>query len=77
VIVRESREPQSDETCLYIKGESLSLWELIQNAGKHFPDTDFDQLHVGREHFHARCIGYDRYDPWDYDDYITITRNYQ
>ena len=71
----ESRYPTNSPTCLYIRGSTASLMEIIEKAHDHFgADVDFADLEIGREHFHARCIGYDLYDSGDYDDYITIEK---
>lgn len=73
--LQESLVPISAEHFLYIGADCYSLSELIEKAREHFgPDIDFDELRIGVEHFHARCIGYDLYDGGDYDDYITIAR---
>ncbi len=72
----ESRSPQNDESNVYLYGEEKSLEEIIAAAREHFgEDVEFSNLSVTREHFHARCIGYDLYDRSDYDDYIVISRN--
>lgn len=73
----DNRVPENSETTLYIRGEEASLADIIERAKQHFgEDIEFDDLSVGREHFHARCIGYDLYDPADYDDYIYITKKW-
>jgi hypothetical protein len=73
---RESIVPTSDSTILYIRGTTCPLNEIMEESIKHFgPNVSLSDLSIGREHFHARCIGYDLYDPSDYDDYITIERN--
>lgn len=71
--------PDNTPDTLYIDASlytSLTLGEIIDKAREHFGDNIcFDDLTVNAEHVHTRCLGYDLYDPTDYDDYVVITRN--
>lgn len=80
--MRESLSPNSSNQILYLPSrDCLTLGDLNEKAKEHFereyPGERFDpdNYTIGNEHFHARCIGYDLYDPTDYDDYITVSRS--
>lgn len=77
----DSFEPQDDETTLHIYcggnsgGYAYNFSELIERIENHFgKDISLNDLDISAERFHTRCIHYDLYDAWDYDNYIIITR---
>ena len=48
------------------------IFEMAQEKwGK---DISFTDLEIKPHHIHVRCIGYDKYDSNDYDNYLEITR---
>lgn len=70
-------EPDDDEDTLYILSDSFwatSLEEIIERARvKWGSATKIEDLYIKAEYIHTRCLGYDRYDPSDYDCYLVIT----
>lgn len=71
-----SNPAQNSEDTLYILG-TCSIGEIIDLASAHFKVDVASILHdfnIGSEYIHTRCIGYDLYDPNDYDNYIVISR---
>lgn len=68
--------PIDDENTLHVNScMSHSLMDIINLCKSHFgEDVDFSSLNIEAEHRHVTCIGYDRYDPSDYTDYLVITK---
>lgn len=72
---------ENDNNTLYI---TLYPWEdghtfrdIIEAVQNHFgEDSDIKDFNIKHLHFRARNIGYDLYDPTDYDDYFVIHRNF-
>jgi hypothetical protein len=73
--MKESLYPERTATTYYIAGKYCSLSEIIELAQDYFgDDVSFEDIDISGLHFHARCIGYDLYDPMDYDDYIVLEK---
>lgn len=70
--------PKNNENTLYINCGSYWTHDfslIMDYFYNHFGESSkFEDFLIGSEHIHTRCIGYDRYDPSDYDNYIIITR---
>lgn len=68
--------PDDDKNTFYIEcrfGFDMEL--LIEKIHEKFgPDVDMSMVKIEPQHIQTRCLGHDRYDPGDYDDYIVITR---
>lgn len=71
-------EPDNDENNLYIPAGSfdatLSMQDILDDIKNHFGDISLDSLTISAEHIHAKCIGYDMYDPWDYTEFLHISK---
>lgn len=69
--------PDDTDTELYFDSTyRVTLSEIIEKAREKWgADISLDQLNISAKHIHTDCLGYDRYDPSDYTDYIVITRN--
>jgi len=67
--------PDDTETELYIPANysGPSLRDLISRCKEKFPNASFDDIEISAEHIHTDCLGYDRYDPGDYTNYIVAT----
>ena len=69
--------PDNDSATLYIFAENETfdfnyITDLVQN---YFGDeSTLDQFTIGAEKIQTRCIGFDMYDPDDYDNFIVICR---
>lgn len=70
--------PDDDENTLHIEAgfccNPPSLQELLDNAQQKWPGTPLGQIQISAEHIHTDCIGYDRYDPSDYTDFIILKK---
>ena len=67
--------PDDTKDTIYINacfggGPYSVIKERIQEK---WPGITDDELLFGAEHINTDCIGYDKYDPSDYSDYIVIT----
>lgn len=71
--------PDNTSDTLYIEAGvymTLTLGDILDKVRAHFgDDINFDDLTINAEHIHTRCLGYDLYDPSDYDEFIVITKN--
>ena len=66
--------PESTPNKLYyLANDETSLASLMDIARAHFgsPFEPCDYI-ISSEYIHTRCIGYDLYDPTDYDNYIVV-----
>lgn len=64
--------PDDDDKTIYIDRD-LSLSEIIKIAKEKWGDgVDFDNLTIGSEYINTDCLGYDRYDPIDYTQFVVI-----
>lgn len=80
-MARIDRYPDSTEDIYYINmgmvgdAAGMSLADLVLAAKVYFgEETDLDSIKISTEHIHTRCIGYDQYDPSDYDLYIILQK---
>lgn len=52
----------------------VALSDILSTVlGKWGNDVDLSRVDIQAEHIHTNCIGYDRYDPGDYTDYLKIS----
>lgn len=73
-----SFEPDDTDTEFYIAtgGCSVDLGLVLERArDKWGQDIVIEDLRLQAEHIHTDCLGYDRYDPGDYTDYIRVECN--
>lgn len=69
-------KPDDDEKTKYIDADYMefSFSELIEIAKEKWgDDIDLDKLEISPDYIHTRCLGYDLYDPMDYDKYLVMT----
>lgn len=64
--------PDDTEEKFHISTET-SLWDIQDLAERKWPDG-FSDLLIEAQHVHTSCLGYDRYDYFDYTDFIVVTR---
>jgi hypothetical protein len=65
--------PDDTEDTIYINGDNY--WDLSEIRGKileKWPGIEESEISLSAEHVHTDCIGYDKYDPSDYTNYIVI-----
>ncbi len=74
----KSFQPDDDEKTLYLASEMLVTGEdfkraIIEKWGEQaWMDGSYN---VAAEHIHTDCLGYDRYDPFDYTNFIVVRLN--
>ena len=59
---------------IYISSSIYDLQQLIDVADCNWPGIPFDMIDIDTEYIQTRHIGYDLYDPSDYDTFITLTK---
>ena len=65
--------PDDAETEFYIK-EDATLSEIIEKAKEKFGENvDFEDITITAEHIHTVAIGYNRYDAFDYTNYLVVS----
>lgn len=74
-------EPDNTETEFYYNAQyGPELKDALEAAAKHFKCSIQDLIEeadIYAEHIHTDCLGYNRYDSWDYTNYIRIVYNPQ
>lgn len=77
-------DPDNDENTLYVNcgsygGSSFDLEHILDLARDHFgnPELALNEISIGAEHIHTRCLGHDQHDPTDHTNFLVITRNPQ
>lgn len=68
----ECFEPDNGPEHFYLEC-SASIIEIAQRANDKWPDGYLD-LEITPEYIHTWALGYDRYDPSDYTNYLRIER---
>lgn len=68
--------PQDDENTIYIAdhGQHINLLEINELVIKKWPGISLSDVIISAEHRHVAHLGYDLYDPTDYQDYIVISK---
>ncbi len=52
----------------------IDFEDLTDDIERHFGTRDLSLFEIRGEKIHCRCIGYDLYDGFDYDNYLIIER---
>lgn len=65
--------PTNTPTELYLS-QDTSLPDLLERIHEHFGLDDLSKFVLTPEYHHVRCIGYDLYDPFDYECYIVVRK---
>lgn len=70
-------EPDDTDNTFYMRGyyDGLPLSEILEQTKEKWPNASFDDVNIASEYIQTRCIGYDLYDPSDYDCFLVITYN--
>jgi hypothetical protein len=66
-------QPDDTENCFFIQG-SASIAEIKERLRQKWPGVSMDNIRITPEHIQTRCLGYDLYDYFDYDDFLCIER---
>lgn len=69
-----SFQPDDTDTEFYLASYSpLQLGYILELAREKWgQDIDIDEIVMQPEHIHTDCLGYDRYDPGDYTNFIRV-----
>lgn len=68
-------EPDDDDNTMHLQG-AQSLSEIIDAArAKWGEGISLDDISITPEHIHTRCLGYDKYDPADWTDFLVVTKD--
>ncbi len=73
----ENYIPDNDENTLFVESGFTygTIDNLLDSIKEHFgEDVKLSDLHITAEHIHTSCLGYDRYDPGDYTNYIKVEK---
>lgn len=72
----ENFSPDNTPDTLYIDScNTPTMGEIMQAINKHFGgNANLNNFSIEAEYIHTHCIGYNRYDPGDYTNYIVIRR---
>ena len=69
-------KPDDTETTLFLECnyDQYSILDIVNRAKEKWGDSiQLDEIEISSEYIHTRCIGYDCYDPGDYENYLVIT----
>lgn len=53
--------------------DSEDLESILERAQEKWPGIGPGALRISAEYIHTHCIGYDRYDPGDYSNFLRIS----
>lgn len=67
-------KPDDTADSFYLDGAlEWTLQEIFDKAKDKWGDTvDINKITIWPEYIHTDCIGYDKYDPGDYTNYLRI-----
>lgn len=67
-------QPDDDANNLWLQYD-IELPYLLSQIRQHFgEDAKLEDFCIAPEYIHTDCLGYDRYDPGDYTNYLHIYR---
>lgn len=66
--------PDDTDKKLHIESDMFppTLQSIVDQAKEKWPDVAFENINISAEHIHTHALGYDRYDPSDYTNYIVL-----
>jgi hypothetical protein len=66
--------PDNDKNTLYIPENGMKLTDILEHAEEHFGDRyDPAKINIEFKNIHVRCLDYDLYDPFDWEEFTIIT----
>jgi hypothetical protein len=65
--------PDDDADTMWIS-RATPLSEIIQKIEEKWPGATLDQIWIDADYVQTSHIGYDLYDPTDYDTYLVVRR---
>ena len=69
--------PDNTANTLYIRAnyQTVEFSDLIEQIKNHFgEDSKLEDFSIGAEHIQTDCLGYDRYDSCDWENFLIIER---
>lgn len=66
-----SFKPDNTDTELWLP-YSASMSDIVAEIEDQWPGAKAEDIAITPAHIHTYCIGYDRYDPNDYTNYLHI-----
>ena len=68
--------PDDTDTKMYISTECgpVHMGELIELIADKWPGCTMNEIKMSAEYIHTHCLGYDRYDPSDYTNFLVIEK---
>lgn len=67
----DSFTPEDTETSFYIPYQS-NVDDMMHRAQERWPGIQVDEICIEPQHIQTYCLGYDRYDPMDYTNYLCV-----
>lgn len=65
--------PDDDENTMWFTSEQ-AFGDILTEVRLKWPTVRIESLTISAEHVHTDCIGYPRYDPSDYTDFIKVSK---
>lgn len=65
--------PDDTDVEIYLEGSASLEYILERMRAKWGADTMLDDVEISSEYIHTDCLGYDKYDPGDYTNYVVVT----
>ena len=68
--------PDDTDNTFYIvsNGCDNNLSNIQEKINEKWPGSSMERIHIYAERIHTQCLGYDLYDPMDYQDFLVITK---
>jgi len=66
--------PDDTEDTIYFSSYGNTSWDFIRGKiSEKWPGINDNELTFSAEHIQTHCVGYQRYDPSDYSNFIVVT----
>lgn len=69
-------QPDDTETEFYLNSDDYNwtLDEIIQQITRKWEGATLSDVSIEAKHIHTDCLGFDRYDPTDYTNFLCIKK---
>ena len=65
--------PDDSSHIMYIHDDGLvTMQDILSKIGDKWPQALFEHISVEAREIQTRCLGYDLYDSFDYDEFIIL-----
>ena len=73
--IRDFEPDNTPDTLYLMMYGGRTIQDISEEIAAHFgSDGNLMDYNISAENIHTRCLGYDLYDPSDYDMYLIITK---